>query len=80
METTVTRCKFKCDRVTEHAGGNRDVHMTPVMSGSEENKSFWAASPGGEFRLNWVNPNVRFVPGKEYYIDISLATPAPPAV
>lgn len=73
---TVTRCKFKCNSITTHAGGNKDVHMSPVYGDSPENKAFWAASPGGEFKLNWVNPNVSFEPGKEYYIDISLAPAA----
>lgn len=71
----MTRCKFKCDRVTSHEGGKRDVHMSPVFSQDQnsENKAFWDQSPGGNFTLNWINPNVEFVPGKEYYIDITEA-------
>lgn len=75
---STTRCKFKCDKVTTHAGGGRDVEMSPVYSNdpNSENKAFWNASPGGSFKLNWINPNVSFEPGKEYYLDIS-EVPAP---
>lgn len=66
-----TRCKFTCDSVTTYGNGYKDASFTPVMSGSEENKSFWAASPSGSFKLGYVNPNVTFEPGKEYYIDIT---------
>ncbi len=72
----VTRCKFKCDNVTAYAGGQKDVTMSPVTGGSDENKSFWAASPSGSFKLGWVNPNVDFQPGKEYYLDIQEAPAA----
>lgn len=69
----VTRCKFKCDSILLLENGHKNVTLLPVMSGSEENKSFWKQSPGGKFELYYVNPEVEFIPGKEYYIDISLA-------
>lgn len=70
-----TRCKFKCDSVTIFPGGQKNVEMTPVYSNdpNSENKKFWDASPGGQFKLNWINPNVSFEPGKEYYLDITEA-------
>jgi len=68
-----TRCKFKCNQVTTYEGGGRDIEMSPVVSGSEENKSFWQYTPIGKFTMSCVNPNAEFVPGKEYYIDITLA-------
>lgn len=71
-----TRAKFKCNTVATHAGGKKDVHMSPVSDGSPENKSFWAASPGGDFKLTWVNADVDFTPGKEYFLDISEAPAA----
>lgn len=69
-----TRCKFRCDSVTDH-GAAKSVVMTPVYSTDpkSENKVFWDSSPGGKFELNWVNPNVDFKPGKEYYLDITPA-------
>ena len=70
-----TRCKFKCNTVTQYEGGKKDVDMSPVYSSdpASENKAFWDASPGGSFKLNYVNPAVSFEPGKEYYLDITEA-------
>lgn len=67
-----TRCKFRCNSVTDH-GTAKDVKMSAVYSQdpNHENKKFWDASPGGEFNLHWVNKNVSFTPGKEYYLDIT---------
>jgi hypothetical protein len=67
-----TRCKFKCDSVTDH-GEAKSVVLTPVTSGSDENKTFWKYTPGGRFEMTWVNPNVGFKPGKEYFIEIEEA-------
>jgi hypothetical protein len=67
-----TRCKFKCDSVTLREGAN-DVEMSPVVNGSEENKTFWKYTPGGKFTMSWINPNIQFTPGKEYYFDITPA-------
>lgn len=67
-----TRCKFRCNSVTDH-GTAKDVVMTPVTGESEENKKFWQYTPSGQFVMSWVNPNVSFTPGKEYYLDITPA-------
>lgn len=66
-----TRCKFKCDSVTELMGSALDpvskmwepaiqktVTMSPVYGNNDpnhENSKFWAASPGGRFELNVIN-------------------------
>jgi len=70
METT--RCKFKCNSVTDH-GAAKDVDMSPVTGDTPENKTFWQYTPSGSFKMGWVNPNVSFIPGKEYYLDITPA-------
>jgi hypothetical protein len=69
-----TRCKFKCESVTDH-GTSKSVLLTPVYSSdpNSENKAFWQATPSGSLNLTWVNKNVEFMPGKEYYIDITQA-------
>lgn len=72
------RCKFRCDKVTKTKHWSPDkgylygVEMSPVSGGSEENKSFWEATPGGKVEFYSIN-EPKFEPGKEYYIDISEA-------
>lgn len=75
-----TRCKFRCDEVSKTKNWTNDpkkpfifsVKMNAVSGGTEENKSFWAATPGGQIQFSSiVEPS--FEPGKEYYIDISEA-------
>lgn len=68
-----TRCKFKCERVELHTGGAKSAIFIPVSSGSKENESFWKYTPSGSLSLTWLNPNVDFMPDKEYYLDISEA-------
>jgi hypothetical protein len=66
-----TRCKFKCESVTDH-GESKSVNMTAVTYGPEaEDKEFWKWTPSGTFEINCLNPKVMFVPGKTYYLDIS---------
>jgi hypothetical protein len=71
-----TRLKMVCNTKTD-AGFNGAVNLTftPVYSGSEENKSFFAATPGGVFQFYTVNKIVadQFEMGREYYVDISPA-------
>lgn len=71
-EVSVTRCKFRCASVTDN-GETKDFQFVPVYGDSEENKSFWKWTPSGELKFNCTNKEVNFVPGKEYYIDISEA-------
>ena len=68
----MVRAKFKCDQVRVSEGY---VYFHPVYSGSEENKKFFAATPGGEIRLQIVNEEALkyFEEGKEYYIDFKKA-------
>lgn len=56
----------------------KSVSMSPVYGNgdpSHENSKFWAASPSGKFELCVINlPAAEiFVPGQEYYLDISPA-------
>jgi hypothetical protein len=69
-----TRCKFVCEYVQKFAYG-ASIRLHPVHNSSEENSIFYSYTPGGELKLEVVNPVVaeQFQPGKEYYIDISLA-------
>ena len=68
----MTRCKFKAESVTTFEGG-ASVELFPVHSGSPENEKFYQYTPGGKLSLQVLNPETarQFVPGKEYYIDIT---------
>lgn len=72
-----TRCKFKCDSVTLMSGDGKSAILSPVVSNDKdsENSKFWKYTPSGKLELMWINPDVNFVPGKEYYLDITLAEP-----
>lgn len=67
------RCKFVCSFKE-----GQSVHFSPVYSGSEENKEFFQATPGGQIAFYTVNQSAldRFEMGKEYYVDFSPAESA----
>lgn len=69
------RCKFVCSYKDDKTG---QVSLSPVYSGSAENKAFFAATPGGQINFYCVNPAAlsAFEQGKEYYVDFA---PAPAA-
>lgn len=69
-----TRLKVTCNWKSD-SGTGVNLTFSPVYSGSEENKQFFAATPGGSFQFYTVNKIVadQFEMGKEYYIDISPA-------
>ena len=60
------RAKFKCVSVTNHVG-QASVHLEPVTSGSDENKSFYKYTPSGKIELSTINPEAakQFEPGRE---------------
>lgn len=79
------RAKFKVQSITQQANWNPSpgreslytVNMQPVTSGSEENKEFYAATPGGQIQLSVVNEEVgkQFPIGAEIYVDFTPAVP-----
>lgn len=73
METILA--KFKVGSVTDFANNNNEVKMTPVVGGSDENKSFSQYTPSGDIRLMINNPDTIgfFVAGQEYYVTFSKA-------
>jgi hypothetical protein len=67
------------DGVTKYVPAEmHTLTMNPVYANNDpnhENSKFWAASPGGEFKLNCVNADAvkDLKLGAEYYLDITEA-------
>lgn len=56
-------------------GKTMKVELMAVNASSEENKKFFASTPSGKIELSLVNQDVfdSFLPGKECYVDFTLA-------
>lgn len=67
--------KFKVGSVTDFGNNNEGVNMSPVTSGSEENKSFSMYTPSGKIEMHITNPEAIgfFKPSKEYYVEFREA-------
>lgn len=67
--------KFKVGSVTDFGNNNEGVAMTPVISGSEENKSFSMYTPSGKIEMHISNPEACkvFLPGEEWYVEFRKA-------
>lgn len=72
------RAKFKVHSIVEYEGGNKEVKLHAVASGSEENKEFFKWTPSAQISLSTLNPAAaqQFAPGKEFYVDFIEALPA----
>ena len=69
------KAKFKCESVTRYTG-SVEVKMNPVCADEvEENQRFHKYTPCGELKMQITNENLfdSFVPGKNYYVDITPA-------
>lgn len=75
------RAKFEVVGVTKRKGWDRqkpwlyDVKLQPVVGNSEENKKFYAATPGGAIEISTINEEAAnyLEPGKQFYIDFTKA-------
>lgn len=72
----MVRCKFRCVSKTFNSNGYH-VKMEPVVYGSPENEEFFRYTPFGVLEIGTINDEAakEFTPGKEYLLDISLASP-----
>jgi len=69
------KAKFVCNTIEKQEGyeGPGKVSLTPVVEGSEENKTFSKYTPAGLLEL-WIdNPSAEgfFEEGGEYLLDIN---------
>lgn len=69
------RAKFRCTSVTKHENAAETVCMSPVTSGSDENKEWSKYTPSGELKMTITAEGAVgvFQPGKSYRIDITEA-------
>jgi hypothetical protein len=75
------RAKFICNSITSQKhwdsskGETKTIKLTPVTSGSEENKAFYEATPSGSIQLLTLNEEAakNFELGKSYYVDFTPA-------
>lgn len=73
MATSKVRAKMLCGSV-ERNGDTYSIRLSPVVGdGSEENASFYAATPGGVVILEVVSEGTakHFEQGEEYYLDFT---------
>ena len=73
------RAKFRCVSVVTtftSAEHQSTVNLSPVITGSEENKAFYQFTPCGSIALQVVRADTAtaFKPGAEYYVDFIEAT------
>ena len=69
----MTRAKFKCNEVTKRIGWGENPIMygasfRVVQGDNEENKTFFASTPGGTIEMTTIRED-HFEVGKEYYVD-----------
>jgi len=69
-----------CQSVTKSKawrGAAEDFHyeaeFSAVTSGSDENESFFAATPSGSIKLSTLKAD-HFTPGVDYYVDFVAAS------
>lgn len=68
------RAKFKVSSIEESESG-KNIKLSAVTNGSEENEIFFKWSPSGSIQIGILNPETaaQFVVGREYYVDFKLA-------
>jgi len=70
----MVRAKFYCTEVQPQSDQDGySINLSPVISGSAENKEFYKWTPGGSISLSIVNKAaaLQFEVGKNYYVDFT---------
>lgn len=71
----VVRAKFQVISIARTTFGHH-IKLQPVTTGSDEDRAFWKATPGGSIELNTVNDAAMEAfgnPGDKFYIDFTKA-------
>ena len=75
------RAKFRCNTVEQSTSEPTQV-MRHLPDGGDssipEDQRYAKYTPSGELRINVDNPAVVFEPGRQYYLDFTLAEEEPP--
>ncbi len=69
------RAKFTVYSIARTTYGHT-IALQPVTSGSEENKAFFKATPGGKIELTTINDAAMEAfgnPGDSFYVDFTKA-------
>lgn len=73
----MVRAKFLVVSVEPSSAGgevtSKTVRLRPVSGDSDENRTFWEATPAGSLEMTITNPLAfdQFLPGQSYYIDFT---------
>jgi len=69
----IVKAKFHCEQVTRTEWGAEVPKFRAVYTGTPEDNSYSQATPSASMELTVTNPAVHgfFVPGKEYYLQIT---------
>ena len=69
------RAKFNVESVESNGADGGTVKLTPVMSGSPENESFFKFTPWGSIEIGTINMAAlaQFERGAEFYVDFIRA-------
>lgn len=68
----LTRCKVRCQSVSQDYNGMYTYELIPVTGGSKENEEYFKWTPNGQFKFG-VTADRKFEPGKYYYVDFTPA-------
>lgn len=76
----MVRAKFIVSQFTKGLYGH-SVRLTPVTSGTAEDRAFFKATPSGQIELTGVTEDVVRLfgePGAKFYVDFTPAPEPPP--
>lgn len=67
--------KFRCTSVKKIEGGQEVVEMSPVTSGSDDNKTWSKYTPCGSLSMTITAEGAvgHFEPGRQYFLDFTPA-------